>query len=135
MEEQINQKPVDLLVIDGLEYLSDGTNSFEQLTTKRLRYLARKYNVAILISLTLGPIVDERYDKRPFLNDLEKWHSFQSDADKVLFLYRGGNYGYICPKHISDCLEVIIAKNSVGPMSVHHLDYRESSGYLSIVAP
>lgn len=130
LREQYEKKAIDLLIIDGLEYLSDGSPNCEQMAIKKLRTIARKFNVAVLANLTLGVVVEEHYEQRPVLLDLEEWQSFESDAEKILLLYRYQNYGYDSPKGYRDCVEIIVAKNDQGPKNVHRVSYFEEYGCL-----
>lgn len=84
--------PIDLLVVDGLEYLSSGGSGDEAAIARGLRSIARTFNIAVVANLTLDPDLEHRVDRRPLTSDLRAWHVFHQDADAIFFLYRDFNY-------------------------------------------
>jgi replicative DNA helicase len=118
----VKEKGVKLIIVDYLQLVkAKGKMHREQEVAKvcrELKALARKYNIAILVSSQLSRAVETRGgDKRPQLADLRESGSIEQDADKVLFLHRPEYYAIT-----EDCegnstagiAEIIVAKNRAG---------------------
>jgi replicative DNA helicase len=119
---------VDLVVLDGIEYQWDGNADTALLVVRRLRQIARRHDVAVIANLMIGPHVDNRFDRRPTLQDLNEWHAFDIEADKILFLFRPSIYGLPWVPGPAEGVEVIVAKNGDGPCGTHIFRYFEEYG-------
>lgn len=120
----VKEKGVKLIMVDYLQLVQvRGKMSREQEVAKgcrELKALARKYNIAVLVSSQLSRAVETRGgDRRPQLSDLRESGAIEQDADKVLFLHRQEYYNII-----EDCegnstigiAEIIVAKNRGGAL-------------------
>lgn len=118
----VNEKGVKLIMVDYLQLVQiRGKMNREQEVAKgcrELKALARKYNIAVLVSSQLSRAVEMRGgDKRPQLSDLRESGAIEQDADKVLFIHRPEYYNIT-----EDCegnstvgiAEIIVAKNRGG---------------------
>lgn len=122
----VSDQGLDYLILDGLEFISNGQDGDEARIVKKLASIARKANVCVLANLTLGPQVDRRRDRRPLISDLESWHALHQQADGIIFLYRDSNYaGEVDYK---DLVEVIVAKNPRGQAVSAQACYWEGYG-------
>jgi replicative DNA helicase len=94
-------------------------------TTRRLKMLAKKLNIPIILLSQLSRAVENRSNKRPMLSDLRDSGGIEQDADSVLFLYRDEYYGIFENEYGStvDKAEVIIAKNRHGAVGTANVDF------------
>jgi len=101
-----------LIIIDGMIYIHHENGKLGQ----ALRVLSRECRVPIIGSLDLSTIMaNKRHygpDRRPILEDLDKFVDFRTEADTVIFTYRNTN------TDSTDCYEIIVAKNKDGPIGV-----------------
>lgn len=99
-EARIAKGALDLVVVDHLGRLGDGSPAALRGDAQRLRALARAFGVPVLVTVELGPSVDARPDGRPLLGDLEDVGLSASDADGVWLVSRpaprGGSQGAVC---------------------------------------
>lgn len=105
------------IVVDYLGMLDDeyGRNSYERVgyMSRKIKQIARKLDVPVVIAHQLNRELEKRDDKRPHLFDLRDSGSIEQDADIVLFLYRDS---YYIPKNEgeADITEIIVAKQRQG---------------------
>jgi replicative DNA helicase len=94
-------------------------------TTRRLKMLAKKLNITIVLLSQLSRAVEQRSNKRPMLSDLRDSGGIEQDADSVLFLYRDEYYGIFENDYGStiDKAEVIIAKNRHGAVGTANVTF------------
>jgi replicative DNA helicase len=104
------------VVIDYLGMLGDdfGRSSYERASyiSRKVKELARKLDVPVIIAHQLNRELEKRDDKRPHLYDLRDSGSIEQDADVVLFLYRDSYYDET--KEMEGMTEIIIAKQRQG---------------------
>lgn len=82
----------------------------------KLKRMAKKLGVPVLLLAQLNREVEKRAEKRPQLSDLRETGALEQDADAVIFLHRPTYYGdrtKMKPWDPED-LEVIVAKNRHG---------------------
>lgn len=93
--------------------------------TRRLKMLAKKLNIPIVLLSQLSRAVENRTNKRPMLSDLRDSGGIEQDADSVLFLYRDEYYNIFENDFGStvDKAEVIIAKNRHGMVGTAVVDF------------
>ena len=108
---------IDLVIIDYLQLLSfeDPAKSRQQainLMTKRLKRLATKMDVPIMVLSQLSRIVENREDHRPILADLREDSAIDLFADTIIFLYRDDYYYDKSDDPYST--QAIVAKNRNG---------------------
>lgn len=112
--EIIEKENVKVIVIDGLQRLlfneikhSTGNNVSN--ISKDLSEFSRKEKLSIILTSNLDKELDNRCQKRPFIQDLNSYGTLVDDADTILFLYRDYVYNDLtADKNIA---EIIIAKN------------------------
>jgi len=129
----VKEKGVQLILIDYLQLIKvksrrDSSREAEVAKLCReLKALARKYNIAILVTSQLSRAVESRGgDKRPQLFDLRESGAIEQDADKVLFLHRPEYYGItedMLGESTIGIAEIIVAKNRDGAMDTIKLKF------------
>jgi replicative DNA helicase len=86
----VEVKGVRLVAVDYLQLLSSEHNvsRYEAVTdiSKRLKQIAVKYRVAMLVMCQLNREIEKRDRKMPQLSDLRESGQIEQDADLVLFL-------------------------------------------------
>jgi len=110
-----------LIAIDYLQIMEseDNRNLGIAKITRRLKALAKKYNIPVIVLSQLSRAVEQRNDKRPMLSDLRDSGGIEQDADIVMFLYREDYYTPNTPER--GMCEVIVAKNRNGPIGTAKL--------------
>ena len=105
---------LDLIVVDYLGLLDDdyGNSQYERIgyVSRKLKQLAMKLDVPVLVAHQLNRALEMRPDKRPALYDLRDSGRIEEDADLVLFLYRDSYY----QDDAEDVSEILIAKQRQG---------------------
>lgn len=90
-------------------------------TLERIKVLAKKYNLVILLLSQLSRNVEYREYKKPRIIDLKQSGNLEDISDVVLFLYRDSYYDKET-KNIAT--EIMIAKNKHGKVGASiYLDY------------
>jgi replicative DNA helicase len=112
-----------MLIVDYLGMLDDdyGKNQYERVgyMSRKIKQIARKLNVPIILVHQLNRAPDMREDKRPQLSDLRDSGSIEQDADLVLFLYRDSYYLKLQGAETVDMTtEIIVAKNRQGDTGI-----------------
>jgi len=125
------RKGLSSVIVDHLGLLDDETGENRNLTlgymTRKLKQLALKLNIPVLLAHQLSREVEKRDDKRPILSDLRESGRIEEDADGVIFLYRDSYYydpqswrktfsdkmGN-CPEYPENITEFILAKQRLG---------------------
>ena len=126
------QGEIGLIIIDYLQLMQNSKlkteNRVQELSqiTRSLKTIAREFNVPIIALSQLSRNVENRIDKKPILADLRESGSIEQDADLVLMLYRNKYYNSNqADPHISQLVELIIAKQRNGPTGVVKLKFDE----------
>ena len=135
------KKPLDFIMVDYLQLCSLGkqANNREQEIseiTRRMKSIAKKFDVPFLALSQLNRAVETRTNKRPTNSDLRESGAIEQDADVILFLYRPEYYGIMQDESgnpTANITEVICAKNRHGKTgtSLLHTDFSTYS-YLEI---
>jgi len=120
------KRKIGLIVIDSLQHLSDvrdqSDTSRVACLSRSIKSLARELEIPVLASVHLSGSAQHRFDKRPFIEDLEAWESITEYADVVGFLHcEEGN------DNIEDEIKVlafIIRKNINGGLGEVSLLYK-----------
>jgi replicative DNA helicase len=95
--------------------------------TRGLRRMAQDLDLAVIIAHQLNRDVEKRGgDKRPQLSDLRDSGNIEQDIQVAMFLYRPEYYKILEFEHGSTLglMEVIVAKNSNGPLGSTHLRFQ-----------
>lgn len=108
----------DMVIIDYLGLLesdqrSDNRQNEVAMISRRLKGIAREFNIPIMALAQLSRANAARADKRPALTDLRESGSIEQDADVVLFVHREGYYN---PDYDQSEGVVIVAKQRNGPV-------------------
>lgn len=111
---------VNVVFIDYLQLLNtehEGSN--RQLETyyicERIKQIAVKHNVAVVVLSQLSKVVDTREDHRPFLSDFA-YKEISNYFDNVSFIYRDEYYNY--DTEYRGIAEIITARNKRGSRGV-----------------
>lgn len=90
-------KPLAMVVIDYLQLIEidrDAENTEKGLSkiTRRLKMVAKKLNIIIVVLSQLNRKCEDRANKRPLPSDLRDSGAIEQDADVVMFVYRDEMY-------------------------------------------
>jgi replicative DNA helicase len=124
---------VDVVCVDYLGLMSAGErvgNRNEEVTniSRRLKLLAQKADLAVVVLSQLNRAVEARETHRPRLADLRDSGSIEQDADVVLFLHREDYYRRLhdpTTTEIDGEVDLIVAKNRNGPVGIGKLIFIE----------
>ena len=119
-----------LIVIDYLQLMGgDGRPENRQLEvseiSRKLKLLAREFNVPVLALSQLSRQLESRTDKRPTLSDLRESGALEQDADVVMLLYRAEIYDQ--DPNLKGRAEIYVAKHRAGPLGIACLLYTSPS--------
>ncbi len=115
---EVSKKGPLLVIIDFLTLLADkraaNTNAHEHYggIAKKIQFMAREFNVPIMLLAQLNREVERRTVKKPVLSDLRESGNIEEAADKVLFIYRDDYYNE--NSNEKGIAEIICAKNRDG---------------------
>lgn len=125
LQNHLKQKELGLIVIDCLQSIPENScaKSTEQLSkvVRKLKQLAKEFNVPIIMLSEINRSVDTRIDKRLRLTDLSECGSIEDIADLVLVIYRENYYNY--RESGLETAELIIAKHRLGAKGTIELLY------------
>lgn len=120
----VEQKSLDLIVVDYLQLMGGGTRRNENRQqevsqiSRDLKALAKEFQVPVIALSQLSRAPEARNPPKPMMSDLRESGSIEQDADVVAFIYREDYYS----KNIDDLpddkkniAELIIAKQRNGP--------------------
>lgn len=88
---------LDLVVVDYLQLLrgdrrDESRYDLVSEASRRLKAMAKDYDVAVFALAQLSRAVETREDKRPMLSDLKESGQLEQDADAVVLFYREAYY-------------------------------------------
>jgi len=110
----------DAIFIEGLDYFSSRAESGvldEKDISKRIRRIARDYNIPVVVSVALNGTDAASYTR---MSDLGPWQCFEQEADKILLVHNEGcQFDGVC----SEQADLIVAKNSHGVSGLLRLKY------------
>jgi replicative DNA helicase len=116
--------PLALIAVDYLQLMGgDARPENRQLEvseiSRKLKLLAREFNVPVVALSQLSRQLESRPDKRPMLSDLRESGALEQDADVVMFLFRPEVHDPD-PNNRGKA-ELILAKHRAGPTGTVHL--------------
>lgn len=119
------EKGLDLIIIDYLQLMSDGTNSSNRQQeisniSRGLKALAREMDCPVIALSQLSRAPELRQDHRPIMSDLRESGAIEQDADIVMMLYRD-EYYFKEESEKKGITDVIIAKQRNGPVGTVEL--------------
>lgn len=119
------EQGLNLIVIDYLQLMSDGTNSSNRQQeisniSRGLKALAREMDCPVIALSQLSRAPELRQDHRPIMSDLRESGAIEQDADVVLMLYRD-EYYFKEESEKKGITDVIIAKQRNGPVGTVEL--------------
>ncbi len=111
---------LDLLIIDYLQLMSTGNNSYagnrvQEISeiSRSIKQIARELRIPILALSQLSRAVEARPDKSPQLSDLRESGSIEQDADVVMMMYRDDYYNEDSDRQ--GICDIFIRKHRNGP--------------------
>lgn len=121
-----------VVLIDYLGLIQNGSafnSSHEKMTdvSRRLKSLAKDYDVPVITLAQLSRGLEQRQDKRPMNSDLRESGSIEEDADMILFLYRESYYD---KESTDNTLEIIVSKFRDGATGIVEVDYNRETGVI-----
>jgi replicative DNA helicase len=119
------QKDIKLICIDYLQLIEDSSgfknkndNTAEK--TRKLKAMAIKLGIPIILLCQLNRQATNRADKKPILSDLRDSGAIEADADKVIFIHRP----YVeCGGTDPRDTDIIVAKNRGGETPEFKMDF------------
>ena len=133
---------LQMVVIDSVQLVNYGTRQFasryEEISeiSRRLKFLAKELDIAVVAVSELNRGPEARLDKRPMLQDLRDSGSLEDDADLVILLHREDAYARNSPR--AGEADLIIAKHRHGPTAtvtvgaqLHYSRFTNPSGSIS----
>jgi hypothetical protein len=128
----VDNDQYQVIVLDGLEYLTDGSSQQEKLMALALRDFSRAKGVSIICTLALGPSIDHKMIRKGNISDLAGWQCLEQISDKILFTARSELYD-LSGRDFGQVSEftVDVIKNSDGPLGEVSLRLHTSSGAVS----
>lgn len=108
--------PLDLLIVDSIAALAQGTRSQDEelaAAIRELKALALGRDVAVLVTAPLPHLV-ARPDRRPAIDDFGGLGAVKQHADIVLGLFREDMYEQA--RDIAGATELLVRKNRNGPV-------------------
>lgn len=119
---EVGYGKLDLIVLDYVQLMTgEGENRAQEISavSRSLKTIANRFDVPVLAIVSLNRALEMRADKRPVLSDIRDSGQLESDASKVLFLYRDEIYNP-ATEH-PNMAEIIVAKHRNGPTGTIHL--------------
>lgn len=114
----VRKHGVEVIFIDHMGWIETGEKrqkEYDKVTeiSRRLKNLARKLNVPVVVLSQLSRNVEGRKDFRPRLSDLRSSGAIEQDADVVLFIHREEYYltkTQAEDQNVRGIAEIIVAK-------------------------
>jgi len=108
------ERKLDAVFIDYLQRITGVRGRpYDRITeiSGRLKELAYRSGLALIVACQLNREVERRPDKRPTMADLRDSGCLEEDAGVVVLLHRPGKHD---DKHEDDTLQVLVDKNRLG---------------------
>lgn len=98
-------------------------------TSKRLKAIAKDYEVPVITLAQLSRGVEQRADKHPMNSDLRESGSIEQDADLIILLYRDSYYNKDSDR--PNDLEISLSKQRDGATGDITVNYNRSTGVIT----
>lgn len=138
IERITRENGIKVLIIDGVERIVATSTSYVEYRSSLclLMQVARKLNVALLLTCNLTKLVDNRVGSRPILPDLLT-NVLETFSSTILFLFRPEYYGIIENEmgNTKDAAEIIVAKNSYGHLGTVQLRFENQARFIERINP
>ena len=127
---QLSQKTkIDVIFFDLFDKLVDvnvAANKAQMVGVKlgEMARIAEEFNCHICNLVQINRSVEKRSDKHPIMSDLKDSGSFDEVARLILLLYREK---YYFPDSLNNEVEVIVAKQSNGPLGSIFMNFNEDT--------
>jgi replicative DNA helicase len=130
----VEQKGLDLIVVDYLQLMGGGTRRNENRQqevsqiSRDLKSLAKEFNCPVLALSQLSRAPEARNPPKPMMSDLRESGSIEQDADVVAFIYREDYYAKNddLPEEKKNVAEIILAKQRNGPTGTIKMAFLKS---------
>ena len=125
IDTKVQEIKPDIVFIDYVQLIEapKAPNRTEaiNLVIKELKWIAVENSVIVVLLSQLSRAVEGRLDKHPLLSDLRNGSLLEDISDIVLFVYREEYYS---AEMENPSNEIIVAKNSMGPVGIISLDFK-----------
>lgn len=117
-------KGLEMVVIDYIgitdpDKSTAKSSRYEQITvtSRKIKLLARKMDIPVLVLCQINREIEKRHDKRPTMADLRDSGAIEQDADTITFLHQKEYFGrkQDLDQHVPLEVECTVAKNRHGP--------------------
>ena len=92
IEQEGKRETPLLLAIDDIDKLCDNNFKTLEIFLSHVKESISNKNVLVVLTVTLGRIVESRDNKRPKISDLRSSSSIDKYADRIIFIYRDDVY-------------------------------------------
>ena len=118
----------DVLFVDYIQLIStkgktENRNQEIGAISRKLKAIAKDFNIPVVALSQLNRGVESRADKRPMLSDLRESGDLEQDADVVMFLYRDAYYN---SNSLANVMEIRVAKNRNGRVGFIECEHNDN---------
>lgn len=129
--EHAEEDGLRLIAVDGIQDIKpDKRSDLRERevgdVVRELKSLARELNVPVLATSHLNRGAEQRYDRRPMLDDLRESGAITYAADTIILLHRDDAYERESPR--AGEADLIVAKHRQGPTAVITLAFQAHYG-------
>lgn len=132
MERLKQENNVSVIIIDGLDWITSGTDyEDDEMAMMRLAQAAERLQVAILLTAGLTRDVEDRIECLPMMGDLRKEFYTATYSSIIMFIYRPEYYG-IREDDAGDTKDrayINIGKNNFGSVGSVYLRFTDHSRF------
>lgn len=101
--------------------------------SKKLKQIAKTFDVPVIAISSVGRKCEERVDKRPLMSDLRESGNIEFDADIIIFLYRDDYY--FPDSVLKGVIELIVAKGrKIGTGTIQMVFNRKTGRFINLNA-
>lgn len=132
MERLKQENNISVIIIDGLDWITSGTDyEDDEMAMMRLAQAAERLQVAILLTTGLARDVEDRIGCIPMMGDLRKEFYTATYSSIVMFIYRPEYYGIMEDDagDTKDRAYINIGKNNFGSVGSVYLRFTDHSRF------